>query len=108
MEVALLNSLVLTNSGFYKADEVTIQEVYGVLERCGWRYKSFIGHRSTALFMQALLGIRVEHNRKTFRHMRYQKAICFKLYDRFPEWKVLTERDLANANYQFYLLTRLD
>ncbi|MEX5482432.1 YddF family protein [Bacillus velezensis] len=108
MEVALLNSLVLTSPGCYKADKITIQEVHDVLRCYGWRYKSFIGHRSTAQFMQALLGIRVEHNRKIFRHMRYQKAICFKLYDRFPEWKVLTERDLANANYQFYLLTRLD
>ena len=73
MEVALLNSLVLTSPGCYKADKITIQEVHDVLGCYGWRYKSFIGHRSTALFMQALLGIRVEHNRKIFRHMRYQK-----------------------------------
>ncbi|MED4801919.1 YddF family protein [Bacillus atrophaeus] len=108
MEVALLNSLVLTNPGFYKADKITVQEVYKVLEHYGWRYKSFIGHRSTASFIQELLGIRVEHNRKIFRHMKYQKAICFNLHERFPEYKVLTKRDLANAKYQFYLLTRLD
>ena len=35
MEVALLNSLVLTSPGCYKADKITIQEVHDVLGWCG-------------------------------------------------------------------------
>jgi hypothetical protein len=108
MEIAFLNSLVVTSPGFYKAEKITLVEVQQWLKRYGGRYKSFIGHKSTAQFLQELLGIKIEQNRKVFRHMKYQKAICFALYERYPENMVLSKKDLEKAKYQFYLLTRLD
>ncbi|MBY0126131.1 YddF family protein [Bacillus subtilis] len=108
MEIAFLNSLVVTSPGFYKAEKITLDEVKQWLNHYDGQYKSFIGHKSTAQFLQKLLGIKIEQNRKTFRHMKYQKAICFSLYERYPENVLLTQRDLEKARYQFYLLTRLD
>ncbi|MBO1000530.1 DUF1874 domain-containing protein [Bacillus sp. SD075] len=108
MRIVFLNSLVLTNPGLYKAEFISLDEVYKCLASYGGVYKSFIGHESTALFLQELLGIKIEFNRTRFKQSKYQKAICFKLYERFPENKVLTNEELENANYQFYLLTRLD
>lgn len=108
MGIVFLNSLVMTNPGFYKAEVISLDEVFQWLASYGGVYKSFIGHESTALFLQELLGIKIDFNRTRFKQRRYQKAICFKLYERFPENKVLTIEDLENAKYQFYLLTRLD
>ncbi|MCY9089363.1 MULTISPECIES: YddF family protein [Bacillus mojavensis subgroup] len=108
MEIALLNSLVVTVPGFYKAEKITLEDAQQWLKYYEGRYKSFIGHKSTAQFLQELLGIKVEQNRKIFRHMKYQKAICFSLNERYPENVVLSKKDLEKAKYQFYLLTRLD
>lgn len=107
MGIVFLNSLVLTNPGFYKAEVISLDKVYTCLASYGGVYKSFIGHESTALFLQELLGIKIDFNRTCFKQRRNQKAICFKLYERFPENKVVTNEELENANYQFYLLTRL-
>lgn len=85
MEIALLNSLVVTSPGFYKAEKITLEDAQQWLKYYEGRYKSFIGHKSTAQFLQELLGIKVEQNRKIFRHMKYQKAICFSLNERYPE-----------------------
>lgn len=103
MEIAFLNSLVVTSPGFYKAEKITLEEVQQWLKHYGCRYKSFIGHKSTAQFLQELLSIKIEQNRKNFRHMKYQKAICFALYKRYPEKMVLSKKDLEKAKYQFYL-----
>ncbi|ATH95567.1 hypothetical protein ACH95_01675 [Bacillus glycinifermentans] len=108
MEIAFLNSMVMTWPGIYKAEKISLEDVHKCLALCNGSYKSFIGHKSTALFLQELLGIRIEQSRKCFRQRKYQKAICFNLKGRFPENKVLTKEDLKNAEYQFYLITRLD
>ncbi|QYF82847.1 YddF family protein [Brevibacterium sp. PAMC21349] len=108
MGIVFLNSLVMTNPGFYKAEVISLDEVSQCLASYGGVYKSFIGHESTALFLQELLEIKIEFNRTSFKQKKYQKAICFKLYERFPENKVLTNEELENDNYRFYLLTRLD
>ncbi|MDA1478032.1 YddF family protein [Bacillus changyiensis] len=108
MEIAFLNSMIMTVPGFYKAEKITLQDVHKWLKFCRGSYKSFIGHKSTALFLQELLRIEIQQNRKCFRQRKYQKAICFNLCERFPENKVLTKEDLRNAKYQFYLITRLD
>ncbi|MEC1053551.1 YddF family protein [Bacillus paralicheniformis] len=108
MEIAFLNSMVMTCPGFYKAEKITLEDVRRYLDYCNGSYKSFIGHESTALFLQELLGIKIKQNRKCFKQRRYQKAICFSLKGRYPENKVLTKEDLKKADYQFYLITRLD
>lgn len=108
MEVAFLNSMIMTWPGIYKAEKISLEDVHECLASCNGSYKSFIGHRSTALFLQDLLGIKIEQNRKCFRQRRYQKAICFSLKERYPENKVLKKADLKNAKYEFYLITRLD
>ncbi|MCY8486368.1 YddF family protein [Bacillus atrophaeus] len=108
MEIAFLNSLILTNPGFYKAEKISLEEARKWAVHYGDSYKSFIGHRSTASFLQDLLGVKIEQNRKCFRQMKYQKAICFTITERFSEKKLLTKKELENAKYQFYLLTRLD
>lgn len=105
MGIVFLNSLVMTNPVFLKAVVISLDEVYNCLSSYGGVFNSFIGHESTALFLQQLLGIKIEFNRTRFRQKKYQKAFCFKLYERFPEKKVLTKEDLENANYLFYLLT---
>lgn len=101
MEIAFLNSLVVTSPGFYKAEKITLEEVKQWLKHYDGRYKSFIGHKSTAQFLQKLLGIKIEQNRKTFRHMKYQKAICFSLYERYPENVFANAKRLRKPDINF-------
>lgn len=60
MELAILNSLVVTSPGFYKAEKITLEEVEQWLNHYEGRYKSIIGHKSTAQFLQKILGIKIE------------------------------------------------
>ncbi|WP_249848443.1 STIV orfB116 family protein [Bacillus subtilis] len=51
---------------------MSLDEVYKYLASYGGVYKSFIGHESTALFLQELLGIKIEFNRTRFKQRKYQ------------------------------------
>lgn len=108
MTVALLNSLVITNEGFYKAEKITLLEARKIMFENETNYESFIGHESSARVLEALLGFPVKVNRLRFKQDKFQRAICFKLYDRYREYEVLTEEELQKVKYDFYLLTRMD
>lgn len=108
MTVALLNSLVITNEGFYKAEKITLLEARKIMFENEANYESFIGHESSARVLEALLGFPVKVNRLRFKQDKFQRAICFKLYDRYREYEVLTEEELQKVKYDFYLLTRMD
>ncbi|KKI85322.1 STIV orfB116 family protein [Shouchella clausii] len=108
MTIALLNSLVITNPGLYKAEKITLMEARNLMFDHESDYESFIGHESSARVLEALLGFPIKVNRLRFKQDKFQRAICFKLYDRFREYEILTEEELQKVKYDFYLLTRMD
>ncbi|MBC1522654.1 DUF1874 domain-containing protein [Listeria booriae] len=110
MKLALLNSLVITNEGCYKAKEISTMEAKCLVRayaRVG-EVESYIGHASTATFLSTLLGIPVIVNRQRFKQRTHQPVICFKLYDRLPENKCLQVQDLKTSAYAFFLLQKME
>ncbi|MBC1317744.1 DUF1874 domain-containing protein [Listeria booriae] len=110
MKLALLNSLVMTGAGSYRAKELTLMEAKCLVRayaRVG-DVESYIGHASTAIFLSSLLGIPVTVNRQRFRQHRNQPVVCFKLYDRVPEHKELHVQDLKTSAYAFFLLQKIE
>ncbi|GAJ99576.1 STIV orfB116 family protein [Geomicrobium sp. JCM 19055] len=108
MTIAILNSLVITNPGFYKAERITVLEARKLMFENEANYESFVGHESSARVLEGLLGFPIPVNRIRFRQEKFQRAICFKLYDRYQEYRTLTENELQKVRYDFYLLTRMD
>ncbi|WP_078393431.1 STIV orfB116 family protein [Shouchella patagoniensis] len=108
MKLAILNSLVITNQGVYKAEKITLMEARKMMFAHETNYESYAGHASSSFFLEELLGFPVSVNRIRFRQEKYQQALCFKLYDRYMEYKKLTEKELQSVNYDFFLLTRMD
>ncbi|CAM4027098.1 DUF1874 domain-containing protein [Listeria booriae] len=110
MKLALLNSLVITNAGCYKAKEISTMEAKCLIRSYARTngLESYIGHTSTASFLSQLIGIPVEVNRQRFKQRTHQPVICFKLYDRLPENKCLHVQDLKTSAYAFFLLQKIE
>ena len=108
MKLAILNSMVVTNQGYYKAEKITLLEARKIMFEHETEYESYVGHEASSRVLEELLGFPVPVNRIRFKQNRFQRAICFKLYDRYQEYQRLSKEELHNVKYDFYLLTRID
>jgi Domain of unknown function (DUF1874) len=113
MQLALLNTSILTNYGAftyrkidlndaqilaYNANDPMIGPDDGLL--------SAIGHESTAQILTELLDVPVAMNRIQFAQEVGQNALVFKLKGRPPEGKILTKEEIETIGYEFGLLSR--
>ncbi len=110
MQLAILNTSILTAYGSYAYEPLDLEEAFFyVKEREVWGEKllSAIGHESTAKILSTLLGIEVPVSRIVFCQEKGQKAIVFKLRGHPPEGKILSAEEVEAIGYDFGLLTRL-
>lgn len=107
MKLALLNTSILTSTGLFSLDDITLNQARELVQENLNELDSAIGHQSTAEIMSALLEVEIPVNRQVFQQQVEQKALVFKLNGRPEEGKVLTVDDIENIGYKFQILERL-
>lgn len=106
LPLALLNTSILTTSGTYQLDDITLDQARETIAN-SYKVDSAIGHQSTAEIMTTLLDTEVAVNRQMFVQQVGQKALVFKLNGRPQEGKILTIDEINEIGYKFQLLTRI-
>ena len=104
MELAVLNTSIVTADGEYRLRTITLEEAKHLAQENA--LDSAVGHASTAQILTDLLGVEVPVNRQLFVQREGQSALVFKLNGRPPEGKVLTADELEQIGFTFKLLTR--
>jgi uncharacterized protein YbcI len=65
---------------------------------------SAVGHEATANLLSSILGENVSYNRVPIKLANGDAVIVFQLLTRLEEGKILTEAELWNLKYKFYLV----
>jgi hypothetical protein len=87
---------------------VSLDEVRREIERAkqsGYEIVSAIGHESTARLVSQLLGFEVPMNRIQVSLDYRTDLLVFQLRTRLPEGKLLSEEELKQVEYDFYLVS---
>jgi len=66
--------------------------------------ESAIGHESTAKILSQLLGVEVKAERKEIKLKKGDRLIVFQLLQRLPEGTVLSEEELKQLQFKFFLV----
>jgi len=103
-KIYILNSPILTAYGRYTFKPVSLEEAKNLLSSS--KFVSAVGHASTAQFLSRLLGVHVPAQRVRVEMQPGDIAIVFRLLERLPEGKVLSEEELQQIPYQLGLLRR--
>lgn len=104
MKLAILNTSILTSTGMYELQDITLQEAQQLVKDN--ELLSAVGHQSTADILTTLLGIQIPMNRILFEQQEGQKALVFKLNGRPEEGKILTVEEIEQIGYKFQILIR--
>jgi len=65
---------------------------------------SAIGHEATAKILSEICGVEIKCNRIPIKLQLKDAVIVFQLLTRLEEGKVLTQDELSNIKYKFYLV----
>ncbi len=103
----IVNSFSLNMISGYKISEILIKkldisEVRDMLMK--EEFVSAIGHKATAEFLSKLLGIEIPANRIMVKLGISDKILVFQLGVRLEEGKVLSEDEIRNMPYEFYVI----
>lgn len=105
MKLAILNTSILTATGEYKLEDITLDEAKDLV--LSNDLDSAVGHQSTAEIMTTLLGVEIAVNRQMFCQQTGQRALVFKLNGRPEEGKIFTAEQIEEIGYKFQLLSRV-
>jgi hypothetical protein len=87
-----------------KVKEAGIEEIKELLAR---GFESAVGHESTAAFLTSKLGIEVKADRRQITIDTNTVLVVFQLMSRLPEGKVLSEQEMSEIKYRFYVVTTI-
>jgi Domain of unknown function (DUF1874) len=104
MATYLINSPVLPNYGKYDFSPLTVEQAN---MRLNTGFISAIGHDTTAKLLTHVLAQAIRVNRIQINLQVNDIAIVFRLTQRLPEGKLLTEAELFAMPFELGLLTRL-
>lgn len=104
MKLAILNTSILTVTGTFELQDITLEQAQALVQHN--EILSAVGHQSTADILTTLLGTTIPMNRILFEQQEGQKALVFKLLGRPEEGKILTAKEIEQIGYKFQLLTR--
>ena len=105
MKLAILNTSILTTTGTFELQDITLQEAQKLVKDN--EILSAIGHQSTADILTTLLDTEIHMNRIQFAQETGQKALVFKLNGRPEEGKILTQQEIEEIGYKFQMLTKI-
>ena len=105
MKLAILNTSILTTTGTFELQDITLQEAQKLVKDN--EILSAIGHQSTADILTTLLDTEIPMNRIQFAQETGQKALVFKLNGRPEEGKILTQQEIEEIGYKFQMLTKI-
>ena len=96
---------MLPNGGLINIVELQDKHVKSILQD---GFISAVGHQSTVDFMKLLLGIDVPVNRIAITLQPGDKVIVLQLQGRLPEGKVLTQEEISQIPYKWFVVEVLD
>lgn len=96
-----INMLVDTEA-IVKISKISFNVAQEILENNA--FISFISHQATADFLTKLLDKEIAFNRSNLSLKRGDMVIVFQLQQRLEEGKVLTEQEIAQIKYSFFLV----
>ena len=105
MELVILNTSILTTTGRYELQDITLEEAQLLVQDN--EILSAVGHQSTADILTTLLDTEIPMNRIQFAQETGQKALVFKLNGRPEEGKILTQQEIEEIGYKFQMLTKI-
>lgn len=106
MQLAILNTSILTTDGEYRLRTISLDEALKLVESAEG-LDSAVGHASTAQMLTELLGMEVPVNRQLFSQKVGQQALVFKMMGRPEEGKILTRAEIEAMGYELKLLERI-
>lgn len=106
MKLAILNTSILTTTGAYTLEDITLDQAKELVSTN--ELDSAVGHQSTAEIMTTLLGVEIPMNRQMFAQQPGQQALVFKLNGRPEEGKILSVEEIERIGYKFQLLSRIN
>ncbi len=109
--IYIANSFSLNMISAYAISEIRIRklqisEVRDLLMK--EEFVSAIGHKATAEFLSKLLGIEIPMNRIMLKLGISDKILVFQLGVRLEEGKVLSEDEIRNIPYEFYVIELME
>lgn len=104
MKIAVLNAPVLTADGNYAYFRIPIESARILIN--SMEFSSYVGHESTAQIISKLLHKPIGFSRKELKQKVGQMALVFKLKKRPPEGKILTEEEVEETGYDFFIMYR--
>lgn len=104
MTTYIINAPILPNYGRYEFNSLTTEQAKTLLTS---GFVSAIGHESTAKLLSHTLEQDIATNRIQVTLQVGDVAVIFRITQRLPEGKVLTEAELFDTPFELGLLTRL-
>jgi len=101
-KVYLLNAPILTSYGVFHHYKANVNFVKNLLKN--HEVISAIGHEATANFMSKILNYPIAVNRIKITMQHGDYAIVFRLLQRLPEGKVLSEQELQSIPYEITII----
>ena len=90
---------------YLKVKEIDIETVKVMLTQ---PFISAVGHESTSRVLTMLLGTLVPYNRIQVKLQKGDKMLVFQLMTRLEEGRILSEEELKQLQYKFYLVEVLE
>ena len=107
MELAILNTSIMTSEGVFSLRDISLEEARKLAIDNRDNLLSAVGHQSTADILTTLLGVEIKMNRINFIQEQHQEALVFKLLGRPEEGKILTLNEIEKIGYKFQLLIKI-
>ncbi len=88
---------------FEKINVDQVKDLFELAEKTKAEIITAIGHKSTAEFLSKLLNTNIPVERKMVKLDKGDYIIVFQLLQRLPEGKILTEDEIKDYPFQFYI-----
>jgi len=92
---------MLSGSCVLRVVELTNDQAVSMLKN---GFQSAVGHQATADFIKGLTGIDVSINRVSLSLQKGDKLLVLQLQSRLPEGKILTQDEMKQIPYKWYLV----